>query len=206
VEPFYALDAEEESDSTLVSLNTFFLMAMVSRLYLVLRCVATHSTLEKHCFLLTVVPMNGVKFGLSLMAKSYLKRSPHTVLLIVALGALVILSWLLTVSETGHGNLGQNYAQCAWIIIITMLTVGYGDAVPTTYPGRVISVATGLLGMGIMAFTMATLMQSLQLSRSERNVLRTLANAERFKQRRHIAACILWNVWLWHRLVLSCSS
>lgn len=102
---------------------------MVCRLYLVLRWIASHSAIYKHCFLLAVAPMNGVKFGMSLMAKSYLKRSPYTVLLCLSASVIVTLSWALTVKEVGEGNKSQTFAECVWITCIAALGVGYGEKV-----------------------------------------------------------------------------
>lgn len=69
--------------------------------------------------------------------------------------------------------------------------------VAITYVGRVITVIVGLFGMGIIALNTATLERSLRLSKGERNVLRMLANAAQHRHRRHLAAVIVCNAWLY---------
>ncbi|KAH9112608.1 hypothetical protein AeMF1_013086 [Aphanomyces euteiches] len=59
-----------------------------------------------------------------------------------------------------------------WMIIVTMATVGYGDYVPRTHAGRVITVIGGILG-GVIVISMLTslFMGSLQTTRGEEKVL-----------------------------------
>jgi hypothetical protein len=39
-----------------------------------------------------------------------------------------------------------NYREAVWLMIITFVTVGYGDFYPTTYPSRYITIITALGG------------------------------------------------------------
>ena len=39
---------------------------------------------------------------------------------------------------------------CMWMIIVTFLSIGYGDIVPNTYCGRVIAVGTGVMVIVIL--------------------------------------------------------
>ena len=125
----YALPSYSFIKTVDVSVNVFLSVAMFSRFYLILRYLALHSTLQKHCFLLTVVPMNGVKFGMPFMCKSYLKRNTSLVLAVMAGICLGSLAWLMWMVEQRHGNVVMILPNAAWNIMITTLAVGYGDAV-----------------------------------------------------------------------------
>ncbi|ETV96794.1 hypothetical protein, variant 1 [Aphanomyces invadans] len=76
-----------------------------------------------------------------------------------------------------------------WMVIVTMATVGYGDFVPRTVAGRVITVLGGIVG-GVIVISMLTslFMGSLQTTRGEEKVLHVV----RYKrwQRRRLDASV----------------
>ena len=45
-----------------------------------------------------------------------------------------------------------NYGLAVWWAIVTLATVGYGDVVPTTVPGRIVGSAVIILGVTFLAF------------------------------------------------------
>ena len=47
----------------------------------------------------------------------------------------------------------QNFANCVWLIIITMTTVGYGDEYPTTFLGRIVSIMASITAVIMLAVT-----------------------------------------------------
>jgi voltage-gated potassium channel Kch len=49
-----------------------------------------------------------------------------------------------------------NFGIAVWWAIVTLATVGYGDIVPTTVPGRVVGSAVIVLGVTFLAFLTAT--------------------------------------------------
>ena len=49
-----------------------------------------------------------------------------------------------------------NFGLAVWWAIVTLATVGYGDVVPTTIPGRVVGSAVIVLGVTFLAFLTAT--------------------------------------------------
>ena len=125
----YMAATESYYETIVVSVNVFLSVAMFSRFYLILRYLALNSMLQKHCFLLTVVPMNGVKFGMSFMCKSYLKRNSTLVLAIMAVTCLVSLTWLMSMVEQRQGNDVMTLQNAAWNILVTTIALGYGDIV-----------------------------------------------------------------------------
>lgn len=57
-------------------------------------------------------------------------------------------------------SLGQTFYFCA----VTALTIGYGDVVPTTTPGRIFAVSLGLLGVLITGVVTASAVYAIQVS------------------------------------------
>ncbi len=90
---------------------------------------------------------------------------PGTVLLVMVGSLWIVASWTMRQCErykTGHYNDTWPIRNCytyfsyydeeynnllntMWLIMITFLTIGYGDMFPKTYCGRSISVATGFM-------------------------------------------------------------
>ncbi|ETV69382.1 hypothetical protein, variant 2 [Aphanomyces astaci] len=105
-----------------------------------------------------------------------------------------ILTWVATavgvsVMERPLPSPLDSEVTAMWMVIVTMATVGYGDFVPRTMAGRVITVVGGIVG-GVIVISMLTslFMGSLQTTRGEDKVLHVV----RYKrwQRRRLDASV----------------
>jgi len=70
---------------------------------------------------------------------------------------LVVGSLLFFLVERGVNPEVPNYESAIWYSFVSMATVGYGDIVPITVPGRIIGVIIILTGMGYVSLVTATL-------------------------------------------------
>lgn len=61
-----------------------------------------------------------------------------------------------------------------WYVVVTMTTVGYGDYVAVTNPGRVIGFIVCILGVIIVSFTVVLVDTSLKFSSNEERSYRLL--------------------------------
>ncbi|OTF71365.1 hypothetical protein BLA29_007725 [Euroglyphus maynei] len=65
---------------------------------------------------------------------------------------LIFSSFLVYLSEKGvHPDRFTNYADALWWGVITLSTVGYGDLVPQTWPGKLVASFCALLGISFFA-------------------------------------------------------
>ncbi|KAH9521421.1 Potassium voltage-gated channel sub KQT member 4 [Dermatophagoides farinae] len=65
---------------------------------------------------------------------------------------LIFSSFLVYLSEKGvHPEKFTNYADALWWGVITLSTVGYGDLVPQTWPGKLVASFCALLGISFFA-------------------------------------------------------
>ncbi|HWA34511.1 MAG TPA: potassium channel family protein, partial [Cyclobacteriaceae bacterium] len=79
------------------------------------------------------------------------RKALITILVLVALYGTFI--WLLLDLEQGEPNSKINTLQDAmWYLVETLTTVGYGDALPVTYWGRMIGFVFLLSSLGVYGF------------------------------------------------------
>jgi voltage-gated potassium channel len=72
----------------------------------------------------------------------------------VTTGAVLLGGWLISRLEPERF---EHVGEGLWWAITTITTVGYGDLVPATAPGRLVGAALMLLGIAALAFVTATL-------------------------------------------------
>jgi len=71
-----------------------------------------------------------------------------------------------------------NFGLAVWWAIVTLATVGYGDVVPTTVPGRIVGSAVIILGVTFLAFLTATVTSYFVSSDREQGKARELEERE----------------------------
>ncbi|MBQ0818639.1 MAG: two pore domain potassium channel family protein [Methyloceanibacter sp.] len=71
----------------------------------------------------------------------------HTLIALLALMAMG--AGLISIAE------GMNYWKALYLTLITGLTVGYGDVVPTTVLGRIVTVLVALIGLVLFSIVIA---------------------------------------------------
>lgn len=130
-----------------------------------------------------------VNTGLHFAFKSELKKRPYTVLAIAVIVSMGICSFCVRVFEysvfspntTSKRLKGDNELQdltnCFWLIIITMLTVGYGDLSPSSHMGRAVVLVASILGMLLVSLIVVSLAVLTEFSDGEKkayNVIKKL--------------------------------
>jgi voltage-gated potassium channel Kch len=63
-----------------------------------------------------------------------------------------------------------------WLIVVTLMTVGYGDMSPSTHGGRFIAILSSIGGLFLTATLIGVINNSVELSYTERNVITFLNN------------------------------
>lgn len=122
-----------------------------------------------------------VRYGL------YNKRLPlfllFNVLLVVLIGSL-----LLFVTEKNHNPEIATYWDAIWCMFVSMATIGYGDVVPITAPGKVIVVICMILGIGALS----TYITTLATRRAAKTKRRYSGMQGKTKSKDHVVICG-WN-------------
>lgn len=110
-----------------------------------------------------------VKAGLHFALKAEMKKRPYTMLVIVTCIAMAICAFCVRTFEYGifdsnsnatnlkGDNDLQNLQNCFWLIIVTMVTVGYGDMYPKSHFGRFVVIIASILGMLLVSLIVVSL-------------------------------------------------
>jgi len=73
-------------------------------------------------------------------------------LLVILLGSLVVLVFERRVDDSTV----KTYGNSLWMMLITLATVGFGDVAPITYGGRVATVISMVIGIGLLSAFITT--------------------------------------------------
>lgn len=173
-----------------VSLDAILSILMLMRVYLISKFMVVHSKLLTSTATQSLGALNKVKINSTFVFKALMSSMPGTVLVIIMLAILVVNSWAMRTCEAYYHPDAKNsdFFNDMWMIAITFLTVGYGDAYPNSYCGRFVAVATGLMGVGTTALLVAVLAQKLEQSRAEKYVHNFVTRAQLDKERKIAAA------------------
>ena len=121
-----------------------------------------------------------VSIYIDFLFKAQIKRSPLFTIFIIFIVSLCIFSCIIRVFEYGYSNDNshkdskgiindkyKSYADNFWMIIISMMTIGYGDIYPETHLGRVIIFFSAIVGMLVLSLLVVTLNNLIDFSKEE---------------------------------------
>jgi hypothetical protein len=80
------------------------------------------------------------------------------------------------------------YVNAFWFVSVTMATVGYGDYVPNTIPGRFFSFIICLWGIFYVSITFVSLINLIKLKVSELNAFTLIKNIKLHSEIREVAS------------------
>ncbi|KAJ0388837.1 hypothetical protein P43SY_010226 [Pythium insidiosum] len=84
-------------------------------------------------------------------AKCFLRAHPFQVLAVAFLATLVLSSYALAILEAPVNPSLAPLWNAAWLVVLTMGTIGYGDLTATTLGGQVVLIVGGMVA-GILLF------------------------------------------------------
>lgn len=173
VHPFPGLDAVDPRWPNLVVATS---LLMFARIALVLRAVRARSSFNSSNGWF-IGALTNVDFTLAYYVKATLKNRPGRWLVVCTIVLLVVASYSLFVVERFLCAFVSDaccepmaLADAVLTLVMTALTIGFGNVVPHTSPGRLITVLTGTLGTLCTAMTIAVMSNHLMLTRSEHKV------------------------------------
>ena len=73
----------------------------------------------------------------------------------------------------------DDYFASVWCVVITMMTVGYGDVAAVSYYGRMISMLNALWGAFIISCLVASIGKLFEVSHEQKSVIREIKDRDR---------------------------
>jgi hypothetical protein len=95
----------------------------------------------------------------------------------------------------------ENYLDNCWVILITMLTVGYGEMVPNTHFGRAVASIGAILGMLILSILVVTMSNIIELNRNENRAYKLMQKKEYKKKTVCLASNLILRIFETYILV-----
>lgn len=105
-----------------------------------------------------------------------IQNERHTLMAsVLTLGLLLVVlsTCLFLVENDAQPELFKSIPHTMWWGIVTLTTVGYGDLVPVTLPGRVLGGMTMLIGIGMLAMPTGIIATGFANERKRRELLQT---------------------------------
>ncbi|KAL4159756.1 hypothetical protein PRNP1_000329 [Phytophthora ramorum] len=173
VHPFPGIESVDPKWPQLIVATSLFMFARVA---LVVRVVQFRNSFNSSNGWF-IGALTNVDFTSKFFMKSTLKNHPTSCLMasfatlgFVAGYALYVSERFLCAFKEGSCCEPMLLRDALWMLIITILTIGYGDVVPRTTLGRAIAVSAGIFGTLSTAVTIAVMSNYLVLTRSEHKV------------------------------------
>lgn len=154
---------------TLIALAATWLAFVVDYLVRLAMCSPRPAWIRSHVWdlLVVVVPaIRPVRLLDAVTRLPSLNRTPGTAirarLLIYGAGSALLLVWyvslfVLNAERTAPGSTIRSFGNAVWWAFCTVTTVGYGDFVPVTVPGRIAAVVLMIGGVVLVGLIVATI-------------------------------------------------
>lgn len=173
IHPFPGLESVDPRWPNMVLATS---LLMFFRVGLILRAVQSRNSFNSSNGWF-IGSLTNVDFSVAFFLKSTLKNHPSRFLLLCTALLLGVTGYSLYVVERFLCAFVADsccepmaFADSMWTLIMTVLTIGYGDIVPRTNPGRFFAVLAGACGTLFTAVTIAVMSNQLVLTRSENKV------------------------------------
>uniref|UniRef100_A0A183BLB5 CaMBD domain-containing protein n=1 Tax=Globodera pallida TaxID=36090 RepID=A0A183BLB5_GLOPA len=151
----------------------------------------------------SIAALNRISMDFRFVIKTMMADHPMTVLIIFTVSYWICMSWMFTqcerYNESYTGSSEMVYSNSLWFIMVTFMSIGYGDVVPTSYCGRFLSITTGIVGAGVSSALIAVISRKLELSRAEKHVNNFMADSKLTNARKNAAASVLQHTWFIHK-------
>ena len=152
-------------------LSDFILVFMFFRVIFLTRAISNYSVFmdrysKKICKTYGVTNRNAFAF------KCFVNSRPITTIGIILVGSVLLLAFALRIFELPYSvAIGSvvwyRYFDSCWFTVVTMTTVGYGDATPVTICGRMVGIVTMCWGNFLIALLISSLSGLFNLNQDE---------------------------------------
>lgn len=175
------------------SSDSFILLLKMTKLYYLL-IIYSHLSPWTSERAKEIAKENKASIGANFALKATLKRTPMLSICILLSVSLILLSFMLRIFEYGFSQDANDkiiasakaienaafdsYTDVFWVVIITMMTVGYGDLFPKTHMGRMIAFLSSIIGMIIQSLLIVRLSDLVELTGDEKKAFNEIKRVD----------------------------
>jgi hypothetical protein len=148
------------------NVNSIFSILVIFKLYTAVR-ILTYMSRWNSPTAIAICNKYRINYGIQFMVKAEMKKRPGIILTFLLSLSLILLGFTLRTFEYGivckdcvsikSGNDLSYLANCFWLIVTTMTTVGYGDYYPRSHLGRFVGVIACIIGMFLLSLIVVSL-------------------------------------------------
>jgi len=124
-----------------------------------------------------------ITIGTSFVLKAHLKKYPYFTLSFIMVFTVLVLGFIIRNFEIGYlpdVNIGNQtnkslktnnfnlYSDSFWVIITSMLTLGYGDIFPCSHFGRCVAIIAAIIGMLLISILILNLSSLIEFTPEEK--------------------------------------
>eukprot|EP01065_Artemidia_motanka_P012892 TRINITY_DN17109_c0_g1_i1.p1 TRINITY_DN17109_c0_g1~~TRINITY_DN17109_c0_g1_i1.p1 ORF type:complete len:891 (+),score=164.64 TRINITY_DN17109_c0_g1_i1:82-2754(+) len=168
--------------------------AIVLRGTLHLRTVSTFTDVVRSSAAAITAALSGQKISTFFAYKVLLFKEPILVMVttfVLGFFALSLAVWMVESNE-GVDDVGRwDFEQAMWHTAVTFTTVGYGDLVPGSPFGKLVSVISAIFGTFVTAILVGVVQHKLVLGRTQKQMIMFLAEVEHGRQIKLIAGRVI---------------
>ena len=142
-----------ESKTHFLKTSGFEILAMIPAIaFYAIGAIPAISTGFRSLRLVRVVIVFARMRRVMMRSGGFLQRSNLLTVAGITIGVIFLGAFAVLVLETGTDEARiTNFADAVWWSISTITTVGYGDIVPHSIPGRIMGMVLMVVGIGVMA-------------------------------------------------------
>ncbi len=175
------------------SSDSFILLVKLIKLYYLI-IIFSHVSLWTSDTAREIAKENKVTIGANFALKATLKKNPFMSILILLGIFLLLFSFFMRIFEYGFSQEENDkiisnakaienesfgsYANVFWVVIITMMTVGYGDSYPKTHMGRTVAFLSSIVGMIIQSLLIVRLSDFVELTVDEKKAFNEIKKVD----------------------------
>jgi hypothetical protein len=148
-----------------------------------------------------------IKVGFSFAFKAQMKEYPILTIAFILMFSVSMLMIMIRVFEYGYSDDNElssskgiinsrfkSYADNFWLVIISMMTIGYGDMAPNTHFGRGLIFIASIVGMLIVSLLIVTLSFMVEFSREEQKAYSIILNKESNREKKVRSVLLIMSI------------
>lgn len=175
-----------------VSIDAVMSFLMVVRLYLVGKFISVHSWLMNSRFAVSFDAISQVKLNTLFYVKAVMLRHPFLSLILIMTSSVLVSTWAMRACRVYHiDDPYTSYSDALWLVVISFLTLSYGEGQPRSFCRRYISVSSAFLGIITTALVVALLGKYLEQSRMEKYLFNFVTRVQLSTKRKNAAAEVI---------------